>query len=550
MPNLILTGFSGTGKTAVGRQTARLLAWDFVDTDQEIVRQAGKPIERIFAEDGETAFRALECEALARACATPRAVIATGGGVMADPANRELMLRSGVVVCLEAQPETIYQRLFQAAKAASDPVVRPLLAGPDPLERIRTLKATRQPAYALAHWTVHTDHLSVEEVAREAVRAWETVRGRIDRAQVAGEDVAAVVHSSAGACPIFVGWEVLSALGERCRKAGLNTIAYLISDETVFHRYGRLAQNSLEEAGIPTHTFAFPPGEASKTLETASQAYRWLAGLRAQRDHFVVAVGGGVAGDLAGFVAATFNRGMPFVQVPTSVAAMVDASIGGKTAVDLPEGKNLVGAFHQPRFVLADVQALSTLPRRAIVEGLAEAIKHGLILDAELLRTFEERADAILALEPEVTTNIIRRSMAIKAQVVSQDERETLGIRALLNYGHTVGHGLEAATEYGRYLHGEAVSVGMMAAGLISQRMGMLSAEALERQRTVLERYGLPTRCLGVDLAAVQRAMQVDKKRAGKAQRWVLLEEVGKAVVHSDVPPELAQQVLRELAAP
>ena len=210
-----------------------------------------------------------------------------------------------------------------------------------------------------------------------------------------------------------------------------------------------------------------------------------------------MAVGGGVVGDVAGYAAATYLRGMPVVQAPTTLVAMMDAAVGGKTAVDLPQGKNLVGAFKQPEFVLADVEALSTLPDRALISGWAEAIKHALILDEPLLRVFEENADSISSLEPETASDALRRSVAIKADVVSRDERETLGIRALLNYGHTTAHALEAVTGYERYLHGEAVSIGMMAAADISKNMGLLSDDDVVRQRSVLEAYGLPLKYQG-----------------------------------------------------
>ncbi|MDP3064239.1 MAG: 3-dehydroquinate synthase family protein, partial [Chloroflexota bacterium] len=251
--------------------------------------------------------------------------------------------------------------------------------------------------------------------------------------------------------------------------------------------------------------------------------------------------------DLAGFVASTVLRGIALVQAPTSLLAMVDASIGGKVAVDLPEGKNLVGAFYQPRLVVADPSVLSTLPERARIEGWAEAVKHGLILDEPLFRTFEERADALLALEPDITTQVIRRSMAIKADVVSRDERETTGLRMLLNYGHTIGHTIEVTAGYGRYLHGEAVAIGMMGAALISSRVAGLPPEVVERQRRLLERLRLPTRAEGLDAEAVLAAMALDKKVEAGAIRWVLLEGVGRAVIRQDVSPELVRQVVREL---
>lgn len=546
---IILTGFSGTGKSAVGKAVAAMLGWSFVDTDELVVRRAGKSIDAIFAEQGESAFRQMERAALDHALAQHNAVVATGGGAFVQEGNRGRMLAAGAVVCLEAQPETIVQRLF----AEGGTEARPLLAGTpaERLERVRHLKAQRQSAYALAHWTVHTDRLSVDEAAREVARAWDTLRGKLPRDGAEGnDDLAAIVHSSVGPCPIYLGAGLLGSLGDRCRAAGLRSTAYLFTDTNVAGRHAAQAQAALEEAGVKVHTRVIPAGEASKNLDEAARCHAWLAERRAERGHFIVAVGGGVVGDVAGFVAATYARGIPFVQVPTSLAAMVDASIGGKTAVDLPAGKNLVGAFHQPRFVLADTQTLSTLPPRELASGWAEAVKHGLIMDRDLTQTFASDADAILRLAPQSATPALRRSVAIKAQVVTQDERETLGIRTLLNYGHTLGHALEAATGYTALLHGEAVAIGMNAAGIISHRMGLLSADGLAAQTSLLRRYGLPLRIPpDVDLDAVLGAMQLDKKTAGGKVRWVLLKEIGQAVTNGDVPATLVREVAEELAA-
>ncbi|MFQ5860487.1 MAG: 3-dehydroquinate synthase, partial [Dehalococcoidia bacterium] len=286
----------------------------------------------------------------------------------------------------------------------------------------------------------------------------------------------------------------------------------------------------------------------SKSLEMARCIYEWLAERKAERGQAILALGGGVVGDLAGFVAATYLRGIPLVQLPTSLAAMVDAAIGGKVAVNLPAGKNLVGAFYQPRLVLADLETLSTLPRRELAEGWAEAIKAGLILDADLFDTMERHAEGLLALERGSTSEVIRRSMAIKARIVTQDEWETSGRRILLNYGHTIGHALEAATGYQQYLHGEAVSVGMMGAALLSQRLGLISAQVVQRQRQLLERFGLPLRCPGVAPRSILRAMTLDKKVRGGALQWVVLEDVGRAVVRRRVPTALVREVVHSLA--
>lgn len=360
---------------------------------------------------------------------------------------------------------------------------------------------------------------------------------------------AAIVTHSNGSYPVLVGWGLLDDLGERLTALGIKGPAYIISDDRVFAPYGRRAQRSLHRSQIEAHCFVVPAGEQSKSLELAEAIYQWLVERRAERGHGVVAVGGGVVGDLAGFVAATYLRGMPLVQVPTSMAAMVDASIGGKVAVNLPQGKNLVGAFYQPRMVLADVSALSTLGRRELAEGWAEAIKHGLILDEGLFDVFEEHAEELMELSPEVSTEVIRRSVAIKARVVAEDERETLGRRILLNYGHTIGHALEAAAGYGKYLHGEAVSVGMMGAAFISQRMGMIGDEVVDRQRRLLERFDLPTSSPDVAPQRVLEAMSLDKKTEGGSIRWVLLDGLGKAVVRSDVRSDIVESTVHRLCS-
>ena len=447
---------------------------------------------------------------------------------------------------LEARPETIHQRL-SAPQQGRAPEERPMLASADVLARIRSLKAQRQPFYSLAHWVVQTDELSEEQVAAEVVRAWQMLGGRLGVHGDGDSELAAVVTHAGGSCPIRVGWGLLDRVGESLQQAGIDGPVYIITDDNVFPLYGRQVQRSLQRREIEAHCFIIPAGEESKTWEMANAIYGWLASRRAERRHLIMAVGGGVVGDLAGFVAATYLRGMPFVQAPTSMAAMVDASIGGKTAVNLRVAKNLVGAFYQPQMVLADPHTLTTLGRRELSEGWAEAIKHGFIMDADLVSVFEAHASELMGLEPELSTDVIRRSIAIKAGVVSQDERETLGKRVLLNYGHTIGHAIEATTSYGQYMHGEAVSVGMMGAAELSRRMGMIGDDVIRRQAALLKRFNLPLRAEGLDVEQIFSAMSLDKKSAGGAIRWVLLEGVGKATTSRNVPLEQVREVVEGL---
>ena len=556
--NIVLTGFSYTGKTRVGQEVACKLGWTFVDIDEEVVCLCGKPIPQIFAQDGESRFRELESEILERVCQGSNQVIATGGGAIMAAANREAMMKSGVVVCLEAKPATIYQRLLKDAESGSNQEVRPLLAGSEPLKRIEWLKGFRQPFYALADWTAHTDNLTVEEVAEEVIRGWE-YGGRRRAALPAMPDAreseapycehqgaACVVTTATESYPIFVGWGYLEHLGRRMRNAGLGGRAHIVSDDAVFPLYGDGVKKALAEVGFAVDHFVVPQGEQSKSFDTVVGIYDWLVEHRVERGDSIVALGGGMVGDLAGFVAATFLRGLPLVQVPTSLVGMVDAAIGGKVAVNHPQGKNLIGAFYQPRLVLADIQTLTTLPRRELVSGWAEVIKHALICDLQLLEFLEQRAEGLLGLEKEGTSEAVARSAAIKARIVSEDEKEQ-GIRTILNYGHTIAHGLETATNYERFLHGEAVAIGMMGAAMISSQMGLLPREAVERQQALLRRFGLPTACSNVNIESVLRAMELDKKMRGKKVRWVLLAGIGQPVLRDDVPREVAGNVIQRL---
>jgi shikimate kinase/3-dehydroquinate synthase len=561
--NLVITGFSGTGKSLVAKEVARGLNWDFLDTDDEIIKQTGKPIAEIFRQDGEDKFRELEREMIGKACQQRQIVIAIGGGAIVNPQNYELLAKTGLIVCLEAKPETIYERLFREAAYSPETEVRPLLANDNPLERIRQLKASRQPYYANVDWTVHTDNLNISQVAEEVIRAWRLLRRyapRNDRekARDDGEnarsgiddDIACVVETTTQNYPIFVGYGLLNKLGEKMKQAALSGTTTIISDDNVFSLHGSRVEGILKDAGFAVNSFVVPPGEETKSIDYAIKIYDFLVEHRAERDDIIIALGGGMVGDLAGFVAATFLRGMPWIQVPTTLIAMVDASIGGKVGVNHPEGKNLIGAFYQPNLVLADCQTLTTLPKRELTSGWAEVVKHGLILDKEFFEFLESNVNRLTKLEPELLTRVIARNAAIKAQIVSQDEKERKGKRTILNYGHTIAHGLETATQYKRFLHGEAVAIGIMGAAKLSQRLGLLSSTAVERQQTLLQKFGLPTGFTGLDLAEITRAMELDKKVKGKAIRWVLLQDIGKVVVRSEVPQQDVLAILQELAEP
>lgn len=560
---IYLTGFSYTGKTTLGHIVADRLGWSFVDTDEQIALQAGKSVPEIFATDGEPAFRALESRVLEQISIGKRTVVSTGGGAVLSAENRRIMGSTGVVICLEASPAVILERLRRSAD--SDAVPRPLLQGEDPLRRIEHLKQMRQPYYSVADWIVSTDLLSETEAAEEilrgynlAPRKWERADRRdeihFDRPDLP-ESMAPYCATSGAACevnlgersyPIFVGWSLLDEMGPRLRNAGLTERAFVLADATVLRLHGERAVASLNEAGFSVSVRSIEPGEKSKSLASAGKLYDWLASEHAERGHPIVALGGGVVGDLAGFVAATYLRGLPLVHVPTTVLAMVDSSIGGKTGVNLARAKNLVGAFYQPRLVVADIATLTTLPRREYTSGWAEVIKHAVALDETLFSYLSGQRQAICFVEPEPVVAAIGRSAAIKAAVVSQDEREG-GRRMILNYGHTIAHGVEAATRFRRYLHGEAVAIGMHGAALLSHRMGLLPLETVEVQRQMLEAYRLPTQARGVDVQEVRAAMLLDKKMKSARLRWVLPTAIGTTVIRSDVPAKDVEAVLAEV---
>ena len=547
---IYLTGFSYTGKTTVGRIIAERLGLAYVDTDLQIELRQGKAISEIFADEGESAFRDLEAAVLRDLAERSGLVVATGGGMVKDPSNRRLMAQDGIIICLDARPGTILSRM---RADQSDAMVRPLLAHSDPLRQIETLKAGRQRHYAIADWTVQTDSLSLEEAASEAIHGAEIGSRRLqagaslEPAVTLSEqqEVAYTVRTETATYPIVVGAGLIASLGSRMKELGLIGQAHVIADESIARSLGESVLISLREAGIVNRLFTVPSGETSKNLEQTEALYAWLAEGRAERRDIVIALGGGVVGDLAGFVAATYVRGLAFVQVPTTLLAMVDASIGGKVAIDLPVGKNLVGAFHQPALVLADVQNLASLPERDLRAGWAEVLKTGFVLDHDLVTYLEERSDDLQSGNEEAVSHAVARCATIKGSVVSLDEHETTGLRARLNYGHTLGHALEAAAGYTGLLHGEAVAIGMSFAGELALRAGMLTQSDKDRHDQLLKRFGLPTTPpQGTDRAVVLNALSLDKKAAEGRTRWVLLDGIGHGLLRSDVPQELVDETL------
>jgi 3-dehydroquinate synthase len=479
----------------------------------------------IFNEQGEGAFRAMEA-ALCRELAQQEGyVIATGGGTLVDPDNRARMMASGTVICLTATTDTVMARV-------GDSVDRPLLDGADPRERIETLLAGRRAAYAQIPWQLVTDDLTPEAVSEAILRLAATVT--------------LSVRGPEGVYPIHIGAGILDNLGGALGATGspMGSAVAVVTNTVVGPLYGAQVTASLMRSGFRPLLITLPDGEQHKTLATVADLYAQFLTGDLDRAGTVLALGGGVAGDIAGFAAATYMRGVRFAQVPTSLLAMTDASVGGKTGVDLPQGKNLVGAFKQPGLVLIDPEVLGTLPLPELRSGMAEVLKHGVIGDVAL---FEQLERGPGAWSHATIVEMLARSIEVKIRVVEQDPLEK-GWRAALNLGHTVGHALEKLSAF-TLRHGEAVSIGMVAVARIATALGRAEPGLVGRLESALTAWELPTRCQGFVPEAIWAAMGHDKKRRGRALRWVLPKTIGEVELVDDVPQDCVLAVLREMGA-
>ncbi|MCS7191859.1 MAG: 3-dehydroquinate synthase [Armatimonadetes bacterium] len=526
---IAIWGFMGSGKTSVAKVLAQKLGYEFVDTDEVIAQRFGKPITKIFAEDGEIAFRRAESELLNELLQRQRIVIATGGGMPTIPENLASLRLKALNFYLRVPTDVLYERLAMIHD-------RPLLEGfADRYWRIATLLSQRERFYTQAQFIVHCGRQTPEQIA-EQIFAW--VRA------LENEDESVTVDLSERSYNVLVGNDLLSRI-ERFVEAGkLQHPFAVIYDESV-ESFGKILCERLSKLG-KTEGKGVPSGETSKNIEQAISLWHWLAQMAMPRNGTLFAVGGGVLGDLVGFVAATYMRGVAYVQVPTTLLAMVDSAIGGKTAIDLPHAKNLVGAFHQPTLVVSDLETLKTMPDRAFIAGLAEVVKYGVIADPALLRYLRENANLILRRQPFALRAIIARSVSVKANIVALDEYEKTGLRMILNYGHTFGHALEAATNF-QLLHGEAVAIGMTAEAYLAWRIGWCDREVLDEQIEILRSLELPTKLKEVsepifepDIATLAEIMQRDKKRKGSLLRFALPKRFGEtATTDFPVPDDI-----------
>jgi shikimate kinase/3-dehydroquinate synthase len=527
---LLLSGMMGAGKSTVGRHVATTLGRPFIDLDEAIVERAGRSIPAIFDADGEAAFRALEAAELRQVLdGDASAVVALGGGALIDDSLRQEALDRAVVVGLDATVDTLVDRL------EDDSGERPKLAAGDRRATLRQLLDSRRAAYAAAPIHVRTDGRAVEDVAAEVVeRAVADERLFI----AGGERRRLVLQTDEGPCPLHIGRGVIDQLDDALTAVDLRPGPVFVVVDEGAAAFGDQAEAALTRAGHQVTRTIFTGSEAAKTPATLARLWSEAAAAKMARDRPFISVGGGVCGDVTGFAAATYQRGVPFVQVPTTLLAMIDASVGGKTAVDLPEGKNLAGAFHQPRTVLLDREALTTLPPNVFRQGVAEMIKHALLdgeeaLDDLLTCTQRPFGDA-LAKDGWLDDRRLRRSVAVKARIVAADYREG-GLRRVLNLGHTFAHALELCAGYA-VPHGDAVAIGLCAA-LRFRADHPPSRALLPRVEALLRWAGLPT---AVDEAlddtapspeALADAMAGDKKVKDGQLHLVLLDAVGRPIV-------------------
>jgi shikimate kinase/3-dehydroquinate synthase len=532
--SIVLVGMMGAGKTSIGRRLAARLGLPFRDADAEIELAAGCSIPELFERFGEAEFRAGERRVIRRLLAGDPLVLATGGGAYMDAETRATIRAEAVCVWLRARLHTLVRRVTGRAH-------RPLLTGQDPAEVLNGLMEQRHPVYAEADIVLDCGDDTPDGTTGQvldALVAWRPAR-RLSLAL------------STGSYDVVVGDGLLARAGALLAPVLPQKRCVVVTDDVVGPLHLATLMAGLAEVGIAAQSITVASGETSKNLETFASLVDALLDMRVERRTAVVALGGGVVGDLAGFAAACTLRGLPFVQVPTTLLAQVDSSVGGKTGINTRHGKNLLGAFHQPRMVLADTATLATLPPRELRAGYGEIVKAGLIGDAAFFAWCERHGAAVVAGDREAQAEAVLRACAFKAQVVGDDEREEKPSdgRALLNLGHTFGHALEAELGYGAILHGEAVAVGIGLAFRLSANLGLCSHGDADRVIAHLTTIGLPAEIAllnrRVSAGRLVAHMQRDKKMRDGRLNFVLVRGIGSAFTHGDVPPEAVIDLLR-----
>jgi shikimate kinase/3-dehydroquinate synthase len=539
--NIFLVGMMGAGKTTIGRLLARKLGLQFIDSDHEIEARTGASIPWIFEIEGEASFRRRETDVIRDLTARQGIVLATGGGAIGSPDNRAALKAHGTVVYLRATVNSILAR-------TSHDKNRPLLQTADPRKKLEELTELREPLYLeIADLVIDTGRPNVQSMVQTILNQLEQRQAErpapAERRNMMPSPLTLQVDLGERSYPITIGPNLLADPELLVRHIAGRKVA-IVTNTTVAPLYLAQLAAPLRQAGLDVIEIVLPDGEQYKNWDSLMQVFDTLLARQCDRKTTLVALGGGVIGDLTGYAAASYMRGIPFIQVPTTLLSQVDSSVGGKTGINHPLGKNMIGAFYQPRAVLADTATLGTLPARELSAGLAEVIKHGAIIDAEFFDWIENNMAQLVARDPQALAHAIKRSCEIKADVVRQDEREG-GLRAILNFGHTFGHAIEAGLGYGQWLHGEAVGCGMVMAADLSHRMGDIDAATVARMRAVVASAGLPTMAPDLGTERWLELMEVDKKNEGGAIKFILLKQLGVPHITS-APREL---LLATLAA-
>jgi 3-dehydroquinate synthase len=524
--NIFLVGLMGAGKTTIGRMLARRLGMRFADSDHEIEARTGASVPWIFEIEGEASFRRREADMIRELSAGSGLVLATGGGAVLNPESRRLLAERGTVVYLRASVNSILQR-------TSHDKNRPLLQTADPRRKLEDLTSQREPLYReIADLVIDTGRPNVQSMVQtilDQLAAMDAARQRAKARTTMNEQACTTLHVDLGerSYPILIGRGLLDdgALLTRHIGTGGGKIA-IVTNTTVAPLYLDKVAPPLRASGREVVAIVLPDGEEHKNWQSLNLVFDALLANKCDRKTTLVALGGGVIGDLTGYAAASYMRGVPFVQIPTTLLSQVDSSVGGKTGINHPLGKNMIGAFYQPRAVIADTATLDTLPDRELSAGLAEVIKHGAILDLAFFDWIEANIGRLVARDHTALAYAIARSCEIKADVVKRDEREG-GLRAVLNFGHTFGHAIENGLGYGAWLHGEAVGCGMVMAADLSHRLGLLDADSALRVRRLVKAAGLPVEAPDLGPERWIELMEVDKKNEGGEIKFILLKPLG-----------------------
>lgn len=543
---LLLVGMSGSGKSTVGEPVAERLGWRFVDMDDLIEQQEGRTIPQIFEQDGEPAFRTMEADLLEALLEETGVVVSTGGGATcSDVAQRAIAASRGTLsVWLHASAEELWQRVH-GHEDDTRTTQRPMLVSDDPLQKMKSLIETRTRFYGAADVTIPVGNRDPGRTVDDLAEIVNLANGVATNVSLDIGKVQSLISVGPGIADTLP-----EVINQRWPKAQAVWIGVDANVAAAQQEWLSQLENRLE---VPVHIHPIAAGEASKGLGTYSDLLDWMLEGGIQRGDVAVAFGGGVVGDLMGFAAATVLRGVGLIQLPTTLLAMVDSSVGGKTAINHSTGKNLIGAFYQPPVVLVDPRFLETVPDRELRSGFAEVIKHGVIQASTpggeggfLTEVLRLNTEGLLSLREPLTSWVLRQNVSLKASVVAEDEREA-DLRQILNFGHTIGHGIEAAGY--KMLHGEAIAIGMVAASQIAAKRGDIDPAWVEALTELVQAYSLPV-ATTASRAEILDKMRSDKKKSGGKQNWVLPVENGGVVITSDVDQEMIDAAIDTVIGP